>query len=84
MPNKTRTSTAPYETSDLYFAAFLKTAGVTMKAPRWVDDRKSRCFFVFEDDGQGTIERLSLEWVNDSKYRGFSENVKALKQLCHF
>jgi len=83
---KPKTS-ADYETADLYFAALLKSAKVTMKAPRWLDERHSRCHFVFEDDGLGTIQRLSLEWVNDEakvQARLYSDNVKALKQLCHF
>ena len=79
--------TKPYETPDLYFAALLKTAKVPMKAPRWLDERKTRCHFVFEDEGNGVIERLHLEWVNDDakvQARSYSDNVKALKQLCHF
>lgn len=75
-----------FETPDLYFAAFLKTAKVTMKSPRWLDDRRSRCHFVFDDDGKGTIQRLQLEWINDSGKvagRAYADNIKALKALCH-
>jgi hypothetical protein len=84
---KTTRQSSDYETPDLYFAALLKTAKVPMKAPRWLDDRKTRCHFVFQNDGTGTIERLSLEWVNDEAKvaaRSYSDNIKALKQLCHF
>lgn len=76
----------PYETSDLYFAAYLKTAAITMLPIRWLDDRKRRCHFVFEDDGVGTIDRLRFEWVNNTGKvagRAYADNIKALKSLCH-
>jgi len=75
-----------YETSDLYFAAYLKTAAVPMLPPRWLDERRSRCKFVFEDDGTGVIQRLQLEYINDDgriQARSYADNIKALKQLCH-
>jgi hypothetical protein len=81
-----RTAKPPFETSDLYFAAYLKTAAVPMQAPRWLDERRKRCHFRFEDDGTGTIDRLKLEWVNNTGKvvgRGYADNIKALKSLCH-
>ena len=84
MPN--RPVRRDFETPDLYFAAFLKAAKVTMKPPRWLDDRRRRCNFVFVDDGTGTIGRLQLEYINDDAKiaaRTYADTIKALKSLCH-
>lgn len=82
----TKRRTTDFEIQDLYLAAFLTTAKVTMKPPRWLDDRKKRCMFVFEDDGSGTIQRLQIDWINDTSKvsaRAYAENIKALKALLH-
>lgn len=75
-----------FETPDLYLAAFLKTAEVPMHPLRWLDESHRRCVFVFEDDGHGTIQRLQLEYINNTAKvvaRSYADNVKALKSLCH-
>lgn len=43
-----------YRTSDLYYAAYLKVAGVP-----FVDSRREggRVFFLFDDDGEGSVLR---------------------------
>jgi len=44
----------PYRTSDLYYAAYLKVAGV-----EFIDTARegARVFFLFQDDGEGTVMR---------------------------
>jgi len=75
-----------FETPDLYLAAYLKTAGVLMLPVRWLDERHTRCVFVFEDDNVGSIQRLQLGYINNTERveaRTYADNIKALKSLCH-
>lgn len=71
-------------TSDLYFAAYLQTAGVPMKkTDRHPDNGK--VFFVF-DTTIANIEELKTAWFNNSgkvAANPYAYNIKSLKALCH-
>ena len=49
-----------FTTSDLYYAAFLKTAGFNLADIKRENGKK---FFVFEDDS-GLINKVQTEYVN--------------------
>jgi len=72
-----------FKTSDLYFAAYLKTAGVIMKRTERSDSGKVH--FVF-DTSIASIEDLTQGWVNDTgrvPASSYAFNVKSLKSVCH-
>ena len=71
-----------YSTSDLYYAAFLKTAGFSLSEVKKSDNGKKR-FFVFED-GNGLISKAQTDYVNGiSKVsaKDLIDNIRALKTL---
>jgi hypothetical protein len=75
----------PYEfiTSDLYFAAYLQTAGVDMKRTERTDAGK--VLFIF-DTSVSNVEELKTAWFNNTgkvAANPFSYNIKTLKSLCH-
>jgi len=68
------------KTSDLYYAAFLKTAGFTL-APLESDGRKK--FFVFEDPS-GLAVKTQTDYVNGVakvSAKDLIDNIRALKTL---
>jgi len=70
-----------YETSDLYYAAYLKTAGVLLQE---TVRRGGRVFFVFEN--QPTIKDLKTQYFNrQSKVAAltYADEIKAMKALTH-
>lgn len=72
-----------YETSDLYFAAYLKTAKMDLLGTK-KDGR--RVIFLFDDLGDGTLAKLQIEYINRSSKivaLDYADNIKALKSLCH-
>jgi len=72
-----------FKTSDLYFAAYLKTAGASMK--RTERSEGGKVMFVF-DTSIVNIEELTQGWVNDTgkvSANSFSFNIKSLKSVCH-
>jgi hypothetical protein len=72
-----------YKTSDLYFAAFLKTSALIMKQPQ---REGNRILFVFEDKNDGNVDRLKMDFLNGTCKviaRDYADNIKALKSLCH-
>lgn len=74
--------TAEFRTPDLYFAAFLQTAGVRMKR---ADRDGRRIFFIF-DASLADIEALKAAWLNNTAKvpaQPFAFNIKALKGVCH-
>ena len=80
-----RSSTEPeFKTSDLYFAAYLKAAGVELKRT----DRHhegGRISFVF-DAGVANIEELKDAWFNGTGKvvaNTYAYHVKNLKSICH-
>lgn len=80
-----RSNASPeYRTTDLYLAAYLKTAGVDMKRTDRSPEN-GRVFFVF-DASVSNIEELKAAWF-DSTGRvvanTYAYHVKNLKSLCH-
>ena len=71
-----------YETSDLYFAAFLKTAKCKIVRFNKVSD--SKVIFIFEWTPH--IDDLSLEWTNRTAQVSaldYADNIRNLKSQCH-
>ena len=71
-------------TSDLYFAAYLQTAGVTMKRTDRATDN-GKVYFVF-DTTIVNIEELKTAWFNNSgkvAANPYAYSIKSLKALCH-
>ena len=75
---------AEFKTSDLYFAAYLQTAGVDMKRTDRAPD-SGKIFFIF-DASVSNVEELKAAWFNNTgKVSGkqYAHNLKTLKSLCH-
>lgn len=71
-----------FKTPDLYFAAFLQTAGVVMKR---TEKEQGRVYFIF-DATVGNIEELKMGWFNNTaKVLGqpYAHNIRSLKSVCH-
>jgi hypothetical protein len=72
-----------FKTSDLYFAAYLQTAGVELKRTDRVDSGK--VFFVF-DASISNVDELKAAWFNNTgkvAANPYAHNLKTLKSLCH-
>ncbi len=72
-----------YKTSDLYFAAYLKVAGVPFVDTEW---EGRRMFFVFEDQGQDLMRNLKKEYFSDKakvNAMSFVQSIKLMKNLTH-
>lgn len=70
--------------SDLYFAAYLMTAGVPMKRTERTQEN-GKVFFIF-DTSIANIEDLKACWYNNSgkvAANPYAYNIKSLKSLCH-
>ena len=72
-----------FRTPDLYFAAYLQTAGVELKR----SDREAgnRMYFVF-DTSIANIEELKVGWFNNTAKvaaQPYANNIKSLKSICH-
>lgn len=73
--------TTVYRTSDLYYAAFLKVAGVPFLG---VEREGRRVFFLFEDSP--TIQELKLGYFNRTAKvlaLTYADETKAMKALTH-
>ncbi len=71
-----------FRTPDLYFAAYLQTAGVEMKR---TERENGRVFFVF-DASVTSIEDLKTGWFNSTAKVAalpYTHNIKSLKSVCH-
>lgn len=71
-----------YQTTDLYFAAYLQVAGATMQR---TSKHGTRISFVFNCDVVN-IEELRTAWFNQSgKVPAllYANTIKNLKHLCH-
>jgi len=72
-----------YRTSDLYYAAYLKVAGVKLVSTDRVGDR---VFFLFEDQAPGILRDLKNQFFMDQAKvpaLSYSQAVKALKALVY-
>jgi len=72
-----------YSTTDLYFAAFLKSSGVKLlRTERDKNDFK-RIYFIF--DKLGTFDELKLSWQNDTGTvlaQTYANSIRHLKSIC--
>lgn len=71
-----------FRTPDLYFAAYLHTAGVELKR---TDRENGRVFFVF-DTSICNIEELKTAWFSNSgkvPAQPYANAIKNLKSRCH-
>ncbi len=71
-----------YKTPDLYFAAFLQTAGVQMSG---TVKENGRVYFIFSR-GVSDIEDLKTGWFNQTAKipaLPFTNAIRALKSICH-
>jgi hypothetical protein len=70
-----------FSTSDLFYAAFLKTAGFSLSEIKKTEGGKR--IFVFEDNS-GLIQKAQTDYVNGVSKIGakeFIDNIRALKTL---
>lgn len=70
------------KTSDLYYAAFLKTAGFSLSCLEKSNDGKKR-YFVFEDPS-GLAMKTQTDYVNGTakvSAKDIIDNIRALKTL---
>jgi hypothetical protein len=71
-----------FRSPDLYYSAYLQTAGVMMIR---TDRENGRVYFVF-DVSIANVEELKNAWFNGTGKVAalpFSNNIKALKSICH-
>lgn len=70
-----------YRTSDLYYAAYLKVAGVEFKG---TVREENRVFFLFaEQDGMDDLRLQYFNNVSKVVARTYAEEIKAMKALTH-
>lgn len=67
-----------YRTSDLYFAAYLKVAGVPLVDTEW---EGRRLFFIFEDQGTDVMRNLKKEYFSDYAKVNAMSYVQAIKLM---
>jgi hypothetical protein len=83
MTIKNQTETEEFRTSDLYFAAYLQVAGVTMtKSER---NGNGKVSFIF-DTSIANIEELKTAWFNQQgriPALPYANAIKSLKSICH-
>jgi len=71
-----------FRTPDLYFAAYLQTAGVEMLR---TEREGGRVFFIF-DTTISNLEELKTAWINNTgkvPAQPYAHNLKSLKSVCH-
>lgn len=71
-----------FKTSDLYYAAFLKTAGFNLLELKKNDSDRQK-YFIFEDSS-GLIRKTQTDYINgDAKVsaKDLIDNIRALKTL---
>jgi len=72
-----------YRTSDLYYAAYLKVAGVKLIG---TDRDGGRVYFVFEEGDGSSLRELRDQYYNrTSKVSAltYSDEIKVMKSLTH-
>lgn len=76
----------PYRTSDLYFAAYLKVAGVELQGTMRDEKEKKRVWFLFDRSGPVAIRDLKNEYFNrKSKVAAldYVNEIQVMKHLTH-
>ncbi|MDB4330381.1 DUF5659 domain-containing protein [bacterium] len=71
-----------FKTSDLYYAAFLKTAGFNLLELKESDKGRQK-YFVFEDQS-GLIRKTQTDYINGEakvSAKDLIDNIRALKTL---
>ncbi len=71
-----------FKTSDLYYAAFLKTAGFNLLELKKSDVTKQMAF-IFED-GNGLIRKTQTDYINGEakvSAKDLIDNIRALKTM---
>ena len=72
-----------YRTSDLYFAAYLKTAGVPLER---TEREGRRVFFLFQDQGSAVMRELKDGYFMDKAKvpaLSYAQALKSLKALIY-
>lgn len=72
-----------YKTSDLYWAAFLRVAGISLHN---TEKDGKKVIFVFEDPGGSIIKDLKEDFFMDRakvQALSYSQSLKTLKALIH-
>jgi hypothetical protein len=83
MENQVQQKNRHYRTSDLYYAAYLKVAGVTFAGTARDGGRVS---FLFEDGGAVSIRELKQQYYNrTSKVAALTyvDEIRVMKGLTH-
>lgn len=71
----------PYRTSDMYYAAYLKVAGVPFQG---TTKEERRTFFLFEDSEN--LKDLKVAYFNSTSKvaaLSYADAIKAMKSLTH-
>lgn len=71
-----------FRTPDLYFAAYLQTAGVEMKN---TEKENGRVYFIF-DTTISNVDELKTAWFNNTgrvPAQPYAHAIKSLKSICH-
>lgn len=77
LPNDTT-----FRTADLYFAAYLQTAGVEMKG---TTRENGRVWFIFSKE-IANVDELKTGWFNHTAKIAalpYANAIKSLKSVCH-
>lgn len=83
MPDQTQ-SPIEFKTSDLYFAAYLQTAGVEMTGTKRNPDSR-KVSFIF-DTSIVNVNELKTAWFNQKgkvAAQPYANAIKSLKSICH-
>lgn len=76
------TNSKGFRTPDLYFAAYLQTAGVELLKH---ERENNRVYFIFSTE-IANIEELKTQWFNNTgkvSAQMFANHIKSLKSICH-
>lgn len=77
----TKSPTTHYRSSDLYYAAYLKIAGVEFVG---TVREENRVFFLFKDqDGMEDLRMQYFNGISKVPARTYAEEIKAFKAMCH-
>jgi len=80
--NKIEQNGKEFRSPDLYYSAYLQTAGVPMIR---TDRENGRVYFVF-DTTLSNLDELKTAWFNNTGKIAalpYANCVKALKSICH-